>query len=335
MRAFGPVYLITASLGLVLVWYGAPRFRDRVRPDLRDKWARLAAVVKGVDQALLDAPLAPDDVTAAARAMPEGEEDAAPGGSDWDSVSVVVEDEAAEPAPAGGSAGEAQNDPLPSSRGIRQADWRDAAWGVVNDAAPYRAIADGEVLGKAAAGSVFIISQRQRGTDGTMEFVGNFRSRPATEPVIIAAARLCAFTGSFDDLSRGQRSALSSYYSLRGQAEQIRRDIVRANGEKSPHFAQAVAAKRQWDEMSARVERLSVQLRTDEAADAAAIRDELAELKNKMAVLKGKVVDFSSRHKAWKAEHAAQLADPEADPQYRQLQSRMTALAKTVPGLAF
>lgn len=356
MRIFWPVYLGTALVGVVAAWLVAPSLRTSVSKDLRGSWAHGIATLRGIDlfgmeyaessrkEAERVARLAAE-VAAEAAAMPSKPERLRPNaGSEPVAPRVAVRRDPAAPqddtdgegesysAPAQ-TAGETYH-PLPSTRGILHADYKDAEWGIVNAVTPYRALSDNEVVGNAGVGSVFAIEQRQPAEGGGVEFVGNFPNRPHEEPVIIPASKLYCFTGSYESLTDHQKRDLTAYYRKRGEAERLKRELMRENGSKSPFFAQAVEAKSKWDEMVKTAEALEVSLRTDKMANASRIRDQLARMKGDMAVQQAKVKDLSDKHKAWKEKNAPQMTDPEDDPRLQKLRDEMQGFAKSIPGLA-
>lgn len=343
MRIFWPVYLGVALVGVLLVWFVAPSFRTSVSEDLRSKWANGVASLKGVD---LEGTRRSDAENDAER-QTESDAAAAPIAASRpssESASAARQTSASQPSAAqGGYSGSASrpaapaeepDDPIPSTLGIMQTDYRDATWGIVNAVTPYRALSDNEELGNAAVGVVFIVKQRQPAAGGGIDLIGDFRSKPMEEPVIISGARLYCFTGSYDSLTPRQKAALTSYYKKRGEVDRIKRDIAKENGSKSPYFAKAVEAKAKWDEMVKTTEKLEVALRTDKTANASQIRDKLARMKGEMSVQQSRVKDLSARHKAWKEKNAPNMPDPEDDPRVQQLRAEMQKFADVVPGLA-
>ena len=342
MRIFWPVYLGVALVCVVLVWCFAPSFRTSVSDDLRSKWAHGVATLKGVDLEG-EGRVWPENA-AEQQSEPEGdalavEASTAPAQSETPSAQATqpppVQRVASVTAAKPSAQVEEPYDPIPSTLGIMQTDYRDATWGIVNDVTPYRSLADNEELGKAAVGAVFVIEQRQPAAGGGVELIGNFRNQRQDEPVIMSGSKLYCFTGSYDSLTLRQKAALTSYYKKRGEAERIKRDISKENGSKSPYFAKAVEAKVKWDEMVKTTEKLEVALRTDTNANASQIRDKLARLKGEMSVQQSRVKDLSARHKAWKEKNAPNMPDPEDDPRVQQLRDEMQGYAKAIPGLAF
>ncbi len=351
MRIFWPVFLGVSLVCVLLVWFMAPSFRSSVPEDLRSSWAYGVGVLQGIDLEGMER-MDAERREAAKNAERQAEAEAAARALEASrprpkatpvrrapAAQTVAQNVPAAPAgdsePAQPAAPEEPEDPIPSTRGIMQTDYRDATWGIVNAVTPYRSLADNEELGKAAAGAVFVVEQRQPAAGGGVEFIGNFRNQRLEEPVIISGSRLYCFTGSYDSLTLRQRSALTSYYKKRGEAERIKREIAKENGSKSPYFAKAVEAKTKWDEMVRTTEKLEVALRTDKNANASQIRDKLARMKGEMAVQQSRVKDLSAKHKAWKEKNAPNMQDPEDDPRVQKLRDEMQGFAKLIPGLAF
>ena len=355
---FWPVYLVFAVVGSVLVWMLAPSFRSGVPEDLRTKWANGVASLSGIDlegmeyaRAEREREAREEELRAAAAAEAAARQPVRPRPRAMASRKVQqrpAEDSQAPAYPAQEvatyrpprpqpqeEAPRDNYDPIPSTLGIMQTDYREAKWGIVNAITPYKALSDGEEAGNAGVGSVFVVEQRQPADGGGMEFIGNFRNRPHDEPVVIPAAKLYCFTGSYDSLTPRQRAALSSYYKLRAEAEKLKREISRESGSKSPYFAKAVEAKAKWDEMVKTVESLEASLRTDKKANASQIRDKLARMKGEMAVQQAKLKELSAKHKEWKEKNPSQVVDPDEDSRIKDLRARMQGFARMIPGLAF
>ncbi len=356
MRIFWPIFLGFALVSVVVMWVVAPSFRERVPEGMRSAWANGIATINGVDleqmerqqaerrDAFIEAERAREAAAAAAAAKPA-------------EMSVrsrprAVATRKTEPAVASSAPAQKEprtvaqaprtvepppppSDPIPSTRGIMQTDYKEATWGIVNAIAPYKSLADGEEMGKAAVGAVFVIEQRQPAEGGGVEFIGNFCNKPIEEPVVMAASKLYCFTGSYDSLTQRQKLALQTYYKKRAEAERPKREITKEVGSRSPFFAKAVEAKEKWDEMVKKAEALEVALRTDKKANASRIRDQLARMKGEMAVQQAKLKDLSSKHKEWKAKNASQIGDPEDDPRIQKLRAEMQSVASAIPGLAF
>ena len=372
MRIFWPVYLLVALAGVVLTWIMAPSFRDSVPEEMRASWSSGVASLKGVDidglerakadreQSVREAARAEEAAALAAagrRSEPQrpavaprrraarqasssvglgqrvvqARDPAAPADDVAEAVPATPPPRPAQPS----RQEQEQYDPLPSTRGIAHTDYKEAEGGILNAVTAYRSLSDGEEAGKAAAGSVFVVEQRQPAAGGGVEFIGNFRNHPLDEPVIIPAAKLYCFTGSYDSLTPRQKSALAGYYRLRAQSEQLKRDMMKEAGARSPYFAKAVEAKAKWDGMVKLTEELEAQLRTDKRANASQIRDKLARMKGEMSVLQGKVKELSAKHKEWKAKNPSAAADPEEDPRLQKLRAEMQSYARIIPGLAF
>lgn len=357
MRIFWPVFLGFALVSIVVMWIAAPSFRNHVPENMRSSWAHGIATINGVDlaqmerqqaerrDALIEAERDREEAARAAALTPKPSEMSVRSrpravatrktelvAARTVPVNQAVEAPSAETQPP---AAEAQYDPIPSTLGIMQTDYKEASWGIVNAITPYKSLSDGEVLGNAGIGTVFLVEQRQPADGGGAEFVGNFRNHRLDEPVVISAANIYCFKGSYDSLTQRQKAALTSYYKARAEVERIKREISKENGSKSPFFAKAVAAKTKWDEMVKTTEALEVALRTDKKANASQIRDKLARMKGEMAVQKNRLKDLSDKHKAWKEKNAPNLPDPEDDPRIKKLRDEMQGYAKPIPGLAF
>ncbi len=354
MRIFWPIFLGVSLVSVVVMWIVAPSFRSHVPEGMRASWANGIATINGVDleqmerqqaerkdayaeaeraraSAAAEATAKPSEMSVRRRPKAEATRRVATAVA---SRTLPAQEEprtVATPPPAV----EQSSDPIPSTRGIMQTDYKEAAWGIVNAIAPYMSLADGEEMGKAAVGAVFVIEQRQPASGGGVEFIGNFCNKPIEEPVVISASKLYCFTGSYDSLTPRQKLALQSYYRKRAEAERLKREITKEIGAKSPFFAKAVDAKEKWDAMVKKAEALEVALRTDKNANASRIRDQLARMKGEMAVQQAKLKDLSSKHKEWKEKNSSQIGDPEDDPRLQKLRAEMQSFASAIPGLAF
>ena len=352
MRIFWPVFLGVALVCAVVVWIAAPSMRTSVPEGLRASWANGIAAVNGVDleqmeseqiermNAEIEAARAREAAAAATTKPSEMQVRSRPKADVNRKSEPVAQSQApraqeAQPAYTPPAPAPVVEDPIPSTRGILQTDYKDATWGIVNAVVPYRSLADGEEMGKAAVGAVFAVEQRQPADGGGVDFIGNFINKPIEEPVLISASKLYCFTGSYDSLTQRQKAALQAYYKKRAEAERLKREISLEIGSKSPHFAKAVEAKAKWDEMVKTAEKLEVALRTDKKANASQIREKLARMKGEMAVQQAKVKDLSAKHKAWKEKNSTQIGDPEDDPRLQKLRAEMQGFAKAVPDLAF
>ena len=357
MRIFWPIFLGMSLVSVVVMWIVAPSFRSHVPEGMRASWANGIATINGVDLEQMERQQAERKDAYAeaerARAAAAAAAAAKPAEMSVRSRPRAVATRKTEPAVASRTLPAQEeprtvaqaprtveppplpSDPIPSTRGIMQTDYKDAAWGIVNAIAPYMSLADGEEMGKAAVGAVFVIEQRQPASGGGVEFIGNFCNKPIEEPVVISASKLYCFTGSYDSLTPRQKLALQSYYRKRAEAERLKREITKEIGAKSPFFAKAVDAKEKWDAMVKKAEALEVALRTDKNANASRIRDQLARMKGEMAVQQAKLKDLSSKHKEWKEKNSSQVGDPEDDPRMQKLRAEMQSFASAIPGLAF
>ena len=238
-------------------------------------------------------------------------------------------------AAAGGAVGRKVEpaDEMPALRGILQAGLRDAKWGIVCEVTSYRSADTGKVVGKTGVGSVFVVEKFQAGGRG-YDYVGRFRNRPTEGPFLIPAKCLIGLTGSFELLSPHQQQAYAAYYRLRAERERIKAEVNRRNGEKSPYYKDAVAAKAKYDELKEETLKLEGRLRSASETDAAGVRERLARLKGEVSVQDARVRELSGRHRAWKDAHPAGQADVEKDPKYAEIGAEMNDYAQIVPGLA-
>ena len=94
------------------------------------------------------------------------------------------------------------------------------------------------------------------------------------------------------------------------------------SAKKSPYLQGAADALR---ELRAR-EKEAKKLRNADA-------DTLRKTTYEISQLRVKVQELNQKHKEWKAEHAAELPDPEKDPAYLKIINRRRQYAGPIPGL--
>lgn len=212
-------------------------------------------------------------------------------------------------------------DELPSRKGIVQADPQSATWGVLYRNTLVSGL-DGELIGTVRGGRFFLIERRF--TEDTLQLVGNFTPRRLPRRAVIPAVNLYCFTGSPNDLSERQRKCLRMYYELLADAEDLKTKLLRETSEKSPYYKPAAEALRAFRAKAAEVEKLS---NGDMEANHKA--------KFELTQLRAKVQELNQKHKDWKSQHAAEVPDPEQDPEYQKIIRAAKSYAGPIGGMTY
>lgn len=305
-KFFWPVYVAVASVSCALVWRFAPALGERLPPDVR---ARICAAV--------------DSATAwlAGKVKPAAEDVAAQ--NDYIYLEEGASNAVALLDPAPFSAPVARdNDTSPKRRGVFPVDASHANWGVVNRITVVEEL-NGKSIGTVPGGSFFTVKKAVPTPDG-LKVTGTFVSKKLTRPVRILAENLACFSGKHTFLSTNQQTCLRMYYQLTGEAEARREKVTHSAAGKSPYLRDAAAALRQ---LRAR-EKAAMTMKTTDV-------DALRKATYEISQLRDKVKDLNQKHKDWKAEHAAELPDPEKDPAYLEILRKRQAYVDPIRDLLF
>ncbi len=217
----------------------------------------------------------------------------------------------------------------PENYGVRVADPEHATWCMLTHDAEIRHI-DGDVWKTLPGGTYFIVERRMRDREGRLVLSGyippkNLLARP---PLLLPVEDVKVFSGSPESLPPRQLEALRRFHECSGEIERLRTALVRANGEKCPLLARAVAATRAFREKAAAFERLPGGPQT--LSD-----DERRTWTYELTRLRTAAQEANRAYRDWKATHAGELKTLEEDPSYRRLRDEQRACADMVPGLAF
>ena len=296
-KRFWLVYVAVASVSGALVWRFAPMLGDYLPADVR---TRIRNVFETVIAPEVAAGVA-DQVAADAASADAADADAARA--------------AASRRPA--------QDPnrTPAQRGVRPVDPIHAAWGVLTGITPVEKM-DGSPIGKVAGGRFFKIKDTISTPSGLM-VTGMFMPQKTEQTVRIPADRLNSLSGVPGFLSTNQQVCLRMYYQLTGEAEALKEKLLSDAAKRSPYLQAAADALR---ELRAR-EKAAKRLKAPDA-------DTLRKTTYEISQLRVKVQELNQKHKEWKAEHAAEIADPEKDPVYLEILNRRRGYAGAIPGLA-
>lgn len=323
-KNFWPVWIIVMAVLLAATWKFAPTIGEKIPQDSRDTIVKLVAKCMGrklPEASTAATPAVPaaqprqNGVKPLGKATESAVKPLAPAAQPTAPVAKApVKRQAAAPAPR-----PAEEDELPSLKGIMQEDPNNAKWGVLNQATTVEGL-DGEEKGVVAGGRIFLIESREQ-QKKTLWLIGNFSPTPMDEKVRVPATSLYCFSGNPADLSENQRKCLRMYYQLRGEAMECKNKVLRENAAKSPFGRQAAAAKQAFDQKARAVE--------------ASSNGDDPRAKNELSQLREKYTTLLEKHRQWKQANASQLKDPDKDPAYQKKLQEARAFAGPIAGMAF
>ena len=292
---FWPIYVAVASVSGALVWRFAPTLGANLPDDVRTRICSVFATV-----------LDPNEATDIANQVAA------------DAATADAADAAIRTAAARSPAQDPNR--TPAQRGVRPVDPIHAAWGVLTGITPVEKL-DGSPIGNAPGGRFFKIKDTIPTASGLM-VTGMFIPQKTDQTVRIPADRLNCLSGVPGFLSTNQQTCLRKYYQLAGEAEALKTKLVSSAAKNSPYLQAAANALR---ELRAR-EKAAKKMK---AADADTLRKTTYEISQ----LRVKVQELNQKHREWKAEHAAEIPDPEKDPAYLEIIRRRNGYAASIPGL--
>ena len=307
-KFFWPIYIAVASISCALVWRFAPALGERLPPEVR---SRICAAVDSVASQFTRSENPAQDDSAVKDDYIYLEE------SDTNAVAIPPPLPVSAPAPTVGD-----NDPSPKRRGVFPVDATHATWGVVNRITHVEEL-DGKTIGTVPGGSFFKVKKTVPTPDG-LKITGTFVSKKLTRPVRILAENLSCFSGQPSFLSTNQQTCLRMYYQLTGEAESRKEKVQNSAAEKSPYLRDAATALRQ---LRAR-EKAAMTMKTADV-------DTLRKVTYEISQLRDKVNDLNQKHRDWKAEHSAELPDPEKDPAYLEILRQRQSYVEPIQDLLF
>ena len=154
--------------------------------------------------------------------------------------------------------------------------------------------------------------------------VGKFLPQKRPGNVRIPLGNLNCLTGAPSYLSTNQQTCLRMYYQLTDEAERFKGKLMVKAAGKSPYQHAAADA---LNELEAK-ERSVKKLKTADSDTRRKITYEISQLREKLASL-------NQKHKDWKAEHAAELPDPEKDPAYLEILRKRESYVAPIQDLLF
>ena len=303
-KYFWPLFIAVAALSCAAVW--------RFVPDVRERVCGVVDSIRGGD-------------TVAQERDPPGE------AALQDTGSVAQERDPPEEAVRQAPDADAQKrappvrralDPNrpPAERGVRPVDPIHAAWGVLTGITPVEKL-DGSPIGNVPGGRFFKIEKTISTPSGLM-VVGTFIPNKTQRTVRIPVDKISSFSGVPGFLSTNQQVCLRKFYELTGEAEALKAKLMREAAKGSPYLQDAADALRELRAKEKAVEKMR-------SADVDTLRKTTYEISQ----LRVKVQELNKKHKEWKAEHAAELPDPEKDPAYLEIIGRRRRYADAIPGL--
>ena len=303
-KYFWPVFVAVAALSCAAVW--------RFVPDVRERVCSLVDSIRG-GGAVAQQRDPPGEVAVAQERDPPEE------------AAVATEHDS-----PGKAAVATEHDPPvrkaldpnrpPAERGVRPVDPLHAAWGVLTDITPVEGL-DGSPIGNVSGGRFFKIEKTVSTPSGLM-VTGTFIPQKKQQTVRIPIDKISSFSGVPGFLSTNQQVCLRKYYELTGEAEALKAKLMREAAKKSPYLQDAADALRELRAKEKSVEKMR-------SADADTLRKTTYEISQ----LRVKVQELNQKHKEWKAEHAAELPDPEKDPAYLEIIESRRSYAEAIPGL--
>ena len=295
MRNFWPIYLITATVGTVGVYIAAPMARPFV-PDVLKRMIPVANSQQSVETAN--------------RAVP-----------------------APSPAP---TSRVAEADELPPAlHGIYLARSNEKpVWGITRHLASYY-LPNGTRVGQ-VDGGIFLDFQNMRtSSKGNMvECILQGESIPATS-MLVNLADVLLFTGDYRKLSTTQLADLKQYYALSGKIAVRKKELLQESAKKNPFFATYQASYNTLTRHTEQAKELTAQRDKATERDRMRIEDKLREMKVAEVQIRKDYDAIHQKFRAWKDQHASELAKPEDDASIRQWTRQQADLAPRMPGLAY
>lgn len=306
MKFFWPIYLSSLVLGTAGVYVAAPYARpyvsslfgnggDSARPAERSQAPQKAAALPP-------------------RAAPAPRPAAAP------QAAPEEEDQETEISPA--------------LRGVFVASYGDRpGWGITQQRATYYKL-DGSRIGSLSGGVLFDCSKAHQSSKGLMVECALTNSVSTNDHFLISRKDVFLFTGAQTNLSSRQLEALHSFYEIKGKIGARKTDLLQASAVKNPHFSAANEAYRAFTEHTDKARELAAKRNTATELDKARLEDQLRELKVEETRLRAELAAANEKFRAWKEQHANEVAKPENDPDVQKWTQQLEPLRTLVPGLA-
>lgn len=297
MRYFWPIYLITAAVGTAGVYIAAPL----ARPHIPDALKRIAST---------DSDQQPSETPPARVTTPQLP-------------------------PASANQDAALDELPPALHGIYLARSNEKpGWGITRHQASYY-LPNGTRVGQVNGGIVFDFQNTRTSSKGNMvECVLHEESIPAT-PMLVNTADVLLFTGDYRKLSSSQLSDLKLYYTLSSKIAARKKELLQEAAQKNPFFTKYQAS---YNTLMAQVERAKeLTAQRDKALDRDRMRieEKLHEMKVSEVQLRKEYDEIHQKFRAWKDQHANELAKPDDDPSIKQWAQQQSDLIPRVPGLAY
>ena len=297
MRYFWPIYLITTAVGTAGVYVAAPLARPYV-PD----------ALKGM-------------MSAASVQQP---------------LELETICEVATPSPVASVAQNADSDELfPAQHGIYLARRGEKpAWGITSQQTSYY-LPGGTRVGHVEGGTLLEFRSTHTSSKGNMVECVLLGEDMAASPMLVKETDIRLFTGDYRKLSSNQLADLKMFYTLSGKIAQRKKELLQDSAQKNPHFTAYQTSYNALTKHTERAKELTV--RRDNAMDAERMRigETLREMKVAEIKLRKDYDELHQKFRAWKDQHAGELATAESDTSIKQWAQQQTDLAQRVPGLVF
>lgn len=307
MKFFWPIYLASLVVGTAGVYVAAPL----ARPTMAELFG--AAEREAPPAALSEAP--PPAASLSREADDEGVVDSGP-----------LRQEAREQ-------GE-DAETSPALCGVFLASHGDRpGWGVTHQRTTYYKL-DGARVGNLPGGVLFDCNKAHQSSKGLMLECSLAGGASTNDHFLISRKDVFLFTGVQTNLSARQLGALKAYYQIKGKIGTRKTELLQASASKNPHFAAANAAYRAFTKHTEKAQELALKRKTATEAEKTQLEDQLRELKVAEAKLQSELAEANQKFRAWKEQHANEVAKPESDPDVQKWTKEMEPLRKLVPGLA-
>jgi hypothetical protein len=308
MKFFWPIYLFAAVVGTAGVYVAAPLARPYVEPFFGRRNFSPAAHQEQQPAAMIEvknvAPLS----------------------------SVTTEPEPS--APAAAAASDEGDEVSPAMNGIYPAARNEKpGWGITFQRTSTYGL-DGARLGHVPGGVLLEYRNARVSSAGNMVECVLLENGTPSAPRLVSKKDVCLFTGTYAKLSAKQRSALLAYYTLSGKIGQRKTELLQASAARNPYFSEYNQAYKTYMAHIDKAKALTAQRDKATELDKSRLEDRLREMKVAETALRTQYDALHAKFRAWKQEHANEIAKAENDPDVKRWTQEMAALRQRVPGLA-
>lgn len=305
MKFFWPIYFLTAVVGTLGVYVGAPLARPYVEGVFgkREGTLRQAVSQEGA-QANVDAPSLPAVVEPAPLrpATPD-----------------VIDDGGEFP---------------PAMNGIYMASSGDKPlWGITFQRTSYYGL-DGARLGHVPGGVLLDYKSSRVSSIGNMVECVLLENGTPSAPRLVSRKDVYLFTGSYAKLSAKQRADLLAYYALSGKIGDRRNELLQESAAKNPYFSTYNQAYKVYMAHIDAAKELTAKRDKAVGLEKSRLEDTLREMKVAETALRQEYDDIHGKFRLWKNQHAKEITKAENDPDVAKWTQEMSVLRSSIPGLA-